>query len=66
MKSGSMFGDKGYTEKCEAFVRELVARIGILPRLSQTVLFFQKNCLELSVLSKAVCYVVNSETMHLA
>ena len=66
MKSGSMFGDIGYTEKREAFVRELVARIGILLGLSQIVLFFQKNCLELYVLSKAVCYVVNSETMHLA
>ena len=65
MKSGSVFREIGYTEKREAFVRQLVARIGIGPGHSQTVLFFQKNCLGLYVLSKAVCYVVNSETMHL-
>ena len=65
MKSGSVFGDIEYTEKHEAFIRERVVRLGILPGHFQTVLFFQKNSLELCVLSKVICYVVSSETMHL-
>lgn len=65
MKPLSTLGNIEYTEEHEAIVRELVARIGILLGHFKTVLFFQKNCLELYGLSVVVCYVVNSETMHL-